>query len=146
MSQVFHEIEKKIIIALKNNPQQTPEKLEKSTNLSPDQIRRGIEWLKLKELAIVIESQSITISLGKNGLDSFYNGLPERRLLNLLKNESKKFKVLQNELGSIFGPAMGIARKNNWIDTSEDEIFLKNYPSEIPGEKPVARKIGRAHV
>lgn len=48
MSQVFHEIEKKIITALKNNPQQTPEKLEKSTNLSPDQIRRGIEWLKLK--------------------------------------------------------------------------------------------------
>ncbi len=141
MSQVFHEIEKKIIIALKNNPQQTPEKLEKSTNLSPDQIRRGIEWLKLKELAIVIESQSITISLGKNGLDSFYNGLPERRLLNLLKNESKKFKVLQNELGSIFGPAMGIARKNNWIDTSEDEIFLKNYPSEIPGEKTL-KQIG----
>ncbi|MDW7641923.1 MAG: phenylalanine--tRNA ligase subunit alpha [Nitrosarchaeum sp.] len=141
MSQVFHEIEKKIITALKNNPQQTPEKLEKSTNLSPDQIRRGIEWLKLKELAIVIESQSITISLGKNGLDSFYNGLPERRLLNLLKNESKKFKVLQNELGSIFGPAMGIARKNNWIDTSEDEIFLKNYPSEIPGEKTL-KQIG----
>lgn len=67
--------------------------------------------------------------------------MPERRLLNLLKNESKKFKVLQNELGSIFGPAMGIARKNNWIDTSEDEIFLKNYPSEIPGEKTL-KQIG----
>jgi len=31
MSQVFHEIEKKIITSLKDNPKQTPEKLEKST-------------------------------------------------------------------------------------------------------------------
>ncbi len=135
MSQVFHEIEKKIITSLKDNPKQTPEKLEKSTNLSPDQIRRGIEWLKLKELAIVNESQTTHISLGKNGLESFHKGLPERRLLDLLKNESKKLQDLQRELGSIFGPAMGLARKNNWVDTSEDKIFLKNYPSEIPGEK-----------
>lgn len=141
MSQVFHEIEKKIITSLKDNPKQTPEKLEKSTNLSPDQIRRGIEWLKLKELAIVNESQTITISLGKNGLESFHKGLPERRLLDLLKNESKKLQDLQRELGSIFGPAMGLARKNNWVDTSEDKIFLKNYPSEIPGEKSL-KQIG----
>ncbi len=32
----------------KENPIQTPETLEKSTQLLPDQIRRGIEWLKLK--------------------------------------------------------------------------------------------------
>ena len=48
MSQVLHEIEKKIIAELKKEPKLTPEKLEKLTKLSPDQIRRGIEWLKLK--------------------------------------------------------------------------------------------------
>jgi phenylalanyl-tRNA synthetase alpha chain len=68
MSQVLHEIEKKIITSLKNKVKQTPETLEKSTNLSPDQIRRGIEWLKIKDLAIVTESQAINLSLGKNGL------------------------------------------------------------------------------
>lgn len=145
MSQVFHEIEKKIITSLQNNPKQTPENLEKSTNLSPDQIRRGIEWLKLKELAIVNESQAINISLGKNGLESFHKGLPERRLLDLLKNESKKLQDLQKELGSIFGPAMGLARKNNWVDTSEDNIFLKNYPSELPGEKTL-KQIGENQI
>ena len=71
MSQVFHEIEKKIIISLKDNPRQTPETLEKYTKLSPDQIRRGIEWLKLKDLAIVNESKTSIISLGKNGIESF---------------------------------------------------------------------------
>ena len=141
MSQVFHEIEKKIITSLKNNPKQTPESLEKSTSLSPDQIRRGIEWLKLKEFAIVNESQTVTVSLGKNGLESFHKGLPERRLLDLLKNESKKLQDLQKELGSIFGPAMGLARKNNWVDTSDDKIFLKNYPTTLPGEKTL-KQIG----
>jgi phenylalanyl-tRNA synthetase alpha chain len=85
LSQVFHDIEKKIINSLKENSIQSPETLEKSTQLSPDQVRRGIEWLKLKDLAIVDESKSSVISLGKNGLDSFEKGLPERRLLNLVK-------------------------------------------------------------
>ena len=135
MSQVFHDIEKKIINSLKENSIQTPETLENSTQLSPDQVRRGIEWLKLKDLAIVDESKSSVISLGKNGLDSFEKGLPERRLLNLVKNGPKKLSEIQKELGFIFGPAIGLCRKNNWIETSSDEIILKTLPSELPGEK-----------
>jgi len=141
MSQVLHEIEKKIITSLKNNAKQTPETLEKSTNLSADQIRRGIEWLKLKNLAIVTETQAISLSLGKNGLESLHKGLPERRLLDLLKNESKKLQDLQKELSNVFGPAMGLARKNNWVDTSDEKISLKNIPSELPGEKTL-KQIG----
>ena len=135
MSQVFHDIEKKIINSLKENPIQTPETLENSTQLSPDQIRRGIEWLKLKDLAIVNESKSSVISLGKNGLDSFEKGLPERRLLNLVKSGPKKLSEIQKELGFVFGPAIGLCRKNNWIETSSDQIILKTLPSELPGEK-----------
>ena len=135
MSQVFHDIEKKIIDSLKKNPIQTPETLENSTHLLPDQIRRGIEWLKLKNLAIVDESKSSTLSLGKNGVDSFKKGLPERRLLNLLTNGPRKLSDLQKELGFVFGPAMGLCRKNNWIETSSDEIIIKKIPSILPGEK-----------
>ena len=135
MSQVFHDIEKKIINSLKENPIQSPETIEKSTQLSPDQVRRGIEWLKLKDLAIVDESKSSVISLGKNGLDSFEKGLPERRLLNLVKDGPRKLSEIQKELGFVFGPAIGLSRKNNWIETSSDEIILKTSPSELPGEK-----------
>ena len=135
MSQVFHDIEKKIINSLKENPIQTPETLENSTQLSPDQIRRGIEWLKLKDLAIVDESKSSVLRLGKNGLDSFEKGLPERRLLNLIKSGPKKLSEIQKELGFVFAPAIGLCRKNNWIETSSDQIILKTIPSELPGEK-----------
>jgi phenylalanyl-tRNA synthetase alpha chain len=135
LSQVFHEIEKKIITSLRDNSKQTPESLEKSTQLSPDQIRRGIEWLKLKNLAIVTESQSSVISLGKNGLESLEKGLPERRLLDLLKTGPKKLSDLQKELGFVFGPSMGLARKNNWVEATSDQISIKHSPSELPGEK-----------
>ena len=150
MSQVFHDIEKKIIFSLRDNPKQTPESLENSTKLSPDQIRRGIEWLKLKDLAIVDESQKSVFSLGKNGLESLHKGLPERRLLNLLKNGPKKLTDLQKDLGFVFGPAMGLARKNNWVESSSDQIITGNIPSEIPGEKALQQiasgKVSDAHV
>ena len=141
MSQVFHEIEKKIIISLKDYPKQTPESLETTTKLSPDQIRRGIEWLKLKDLALVDESKTTMISLGKNGIESFQKGLPERRLLDLLSNGPRKISDLQKELGSVFGPAMGLSRKNNWVEATADQISIKNPPSVLPGEKTL-KQIG----
>ncbi len=143
MSQVFHEIEKKIIASLRDNPNQSIEKLKESTNLSSDQVRRGIEWLRLKDLANVLESKTVTLSLGKNGLEAFEKGLPERRLLDLLKNGPKKLQYLQKELGPIFGPAMGLARKNNWIETTDDQISLKTPPTELQGEQTL-KKIGNA--
>ena len=48
MSQVFHDIEKKILETLQKVPNQTPEQLSKNTELSIDQVRRGIEWLRSK--------------------------------------------------------------------------------------------------
>jgi phenylalanyl-tRNA synthetase alpha chain len=141
MSQVFHEIEKKIIRLLNENPKLTPEQIGVSTGLEPDQIRRGIEWLKLKNLANIEESKQVYLRLGKNGLEANSKGLPERQLVNLLKEQPRKLNELKKELKFIFGPAMGIARKNNWIETDGETVSLKNPPSEILEEKIIS-KIG----
>jgi phenylalanyl-tRNA synthetase alpha chain len=137
VSQVLHEIEKKIISSLKINENQTPEQLEESTKLSSDQIRRGIEWLRLKEIINVNETQKIFYRLGKNGLESLENGLPEKRLLQLLFDGPRNITDLQKELGSVFGPSIGLARKNNWIETNNNEISLKIKPDKIPGENTI---------
>lgn len=63
MSQVLHPIEKKIINALKETQKLNTDELEKKTELSSDQVRRGIEWLKLKGLADVSESQETKYNL-----------------------------------------------------------------------------------
>ncbi len=142
MSQVFHEIEKKIISVLKIESKLTPEKLENLTKLSPDQIRRGIEWLKHKELIEINESKKIHFRLEKNGLDSLEKGLPERRFLDLINKSPMTILELQKQLGPVFGPAMGIAKKNNWVESIENKISLKSYPSIIPGEKTL-KQIGK---
>ena len=141
LPQVFHEIEKKIINALKEKNELTPEKLEAITKLSPDQIRRGIEWLKLKDLATVKETQQIFISLGKNGLNALTKGLPERQLIDLLKDGPQPISHVQKELKFLFGPAMGIAKKNNLITSKDDTLSLNSPIETLPGEA-VIKQIG----
>ena len=137
MPQVFHAIEKKLITSLRDGPRQTGD-LTKSTGLSPDQIRRGIEWLRLKGMASVRESETRLLRLGRNGLESAVSGLPERRLLDMLEDGPKKMQVVQKKLGPAFGPAVGLARKNGWISTSGNMMSLKSTPAELPGEKSLA--------
>ena len=143
MSQVLHDIEKKIIDSLQKKSDQTPEQLSESTELSIDQIRRGIEWLRLKELAKVNESSKVTISLGKNGIDSFKNGLPERKLMNLIKEGPKSFDQIRETLsGAGFNAAIANAKKNGWVKIektdSGSEISTKEKPVETPEEKLIS--------
>ena len=143
MSQVLHDIEKKIIDSLQKKSEQTPEQLSESTELSIDQIRRGIEWLRLKELAQVKETSKIEISLGQNGIDALKNGLPERKLMDLIKDEPKTFDEVRKTLsGAGFNAAIANAKKNGWIkiDKSESgsEISIKEKSIETPEEKLIS--------
>ena len=143
MSQVLHDIEKKIIDSLQKKSDQTPEQLSESTELSIDQIRRGIEWLRLKEFAKVNESSKVTVSLGKNGIDSFKNGLPERKLMDLIKDGSKSFEQVRETLsGAGFNAAIANAKKNGWVKIEKTDsgstISTKEKPVETPEEKLIS--------
>ena len=140
MSQVLHDIEKKIINSLQKKSEQTLENLCKSTELSIDQIRRGIEWLRLKELAQVRESSKVEISLGQNGIDALKNGLPERRLINLIKDKPQTFDEIRTVLSGVgFNAAIANAKKNGWIKIDKSDlgskISIKEEPVETPEEK-----------
>ena len=122
MSQVLHDIEKKIIDSLQKKSEQTPEQLSESTELSIDQIRRGIEWLRLKDLAQVKESSKVEVSLGENGIDALKNGLPERKLMDLIKDEPKTFDEIRTVLsGAGFNAAIANAKKNGWVKIDKTE-------------------------
>jgi len=140
LSQVLHDIEKKIINSLQKKSEQTLENLCKSTELSIDQIRRGIEWLRLKELAQVRESSKVEISLGQNGIDALKNGLPERRLINLIKDKPQTFDEIRTVLSGVgFNAAIANAKKNGWIKIDKSDlgskISIKEEPVETPEEK-----------
>jgi len=63
LSHVLHDIEKQIIKALQSTPKLTEEQLAQETKLSMDQIRRGVEWLRQKNLADVTEPVNVSLSL-----------------------------------------------------------------------------------
>ncbi|MGI0069495.1 MAG: phenylalanine--tRNA ligase subunit alpha, partial [Nitrosopumilaceae archaeon] len=70
MSQVLHPIEIRILKSLSEKQNLTPDELSLKTELSIDQVRRGIEWLRFKELVQVNESEKNLVSLGKRGNDA----------------------------------------------------------------------------
>jgi phenylalanyl-tRNA synthetase alpha chain len=122
LSHVLHDIEKQIIKLLKSTPNLTEEQLAQETKLSMDQIRRGVEWLRQKNLADVTEISHFTYALGKNGLDAKKNGLPERRLVTLVQNGPKTFDEIRSSLqGLDFNAAIAHAKKNDWINIEKTD-------------------------
>ena len=126
---MFHDIERAALSALDRagTGGMSESELAASAGLSADQARRGIEWLRHKELADVSESSEAIVSLGPAGLAAASaagggggRGLPERRLLELLAGAGGRPAAagdLQAAMGPDFGPAMGIARRAGWART-----------------------------
>src|SRR5687768_3615473 len=85
--EALHPIERTILKVLSASQTGSIESLSKITGLDIDQVRRGIEWLKFKNLVSVIESSTITASLSESGIMAAESGLPERRLVDAIGND-----------------------------------------------------------
>ena len=134
MSQVFHEIEKKIINILQPNQILTIAEIKDKTGLESDQVRRGVEWLKLKNLAEVKEEIKTFFHFEDKGDESLQKGLPERRLVLEIKKGNFSFDKLKPVLGYDFNAAIAFAKKNNWIEIIKENnntlLKLKDNISE----------------
>ncbi len=121
-------IERSILKALAMDDLVTIEKLAQATGLEPDQIRRGIEWLKFKGLISVVENSTFVYSLTQDGLAAAEHGLPERRLLNAVSAGRLTIAdvlasgVLQEQE---INAAIANAKRNRWIE------FTKNVSGSI---------------
>ncbi|MGI0072871.1 MAG: phenylalanine--tRNA ligase subunit alpha [Nitrosotalea sp.] len=138
MSQVLHPIEIRILKSLSEKQNLTPDELSLKTELSIDQVRRGIEWLRFKELVQVNESEKNLVSLGKRGNDAVQHGLPERQLVNYLKalfGSSCEINEAKEQLRNEFSAAIANAKKNGWIEIHENRILLKGYHDATPEER-----------
>lgn len=152
MSQVLHPIEHKIIKTLKETPNITREELAKNAQLTIDQVRRGVEWLKYKNLIEVHESEVFFVSLGKNGKEALEKGFPERKLVNYLtKHRVCTFEAAKNALlESEFNAAISNARQNGWIEITKSQntniISLKDDTTKSPEEELLSILVNRTSV
>ena len=146
----FHPIERSILNSLSNNDHVGTHLLAASTGLSIDQIRRGIEWLKFKNIISIEESSTQRVFLASEGMEAAKKGLPERRLVNSLKegkvtiSEVLASGAIKNEE---INAAIAGARRNQWIQLVEGKMVptplaAKKSPEETFIENLLKREEG----
>jgi phenylalanyl-tRNA synthetase alpha chain len=140
----LHPIERSILRALANNDS-SAESLATTTGLSIDQVRRGIEWLKFKNLISVSESSHSTVHLASGGKAAVATGLPERRLANAVKDgKSTIGEVLAG--GAIkndeINAAIAGARRNQWIQLVEGMMQATALAEKQSPEEALLGKLG----
>jgi phenylalanyl-tRNA synthetase alpha chain len=116
----LHPIEISLLRALVNNRNgMSIMKLANTTVMSVDQIRRGIEWLKFKNLISLNERSAVIIALGANGQKALREGLPERKLVEAIKKGKKTLEEI-SELNLLkrdeLNAAIAAAKRNKWIE------------------------------
>ena len=119
----LHPIEKKIISSFNSFSEISITDLVKLSTLTLDQIRRGLEWLKYKN---IIEFNKIPpfISLDEIGINAIEHGLPERRLVKAVRDGNialrtilEKGLLTQTEINI----AISKAKSNKWLNISNSE-------------------------
>ena len=107
----------------------TESDLIKSSELSVDQVRRGVEWLRYKDLVQISEDTDIKIYLHPDMSDKEPLVLPERKLVNIVnKGVTKLSEIINSEEFNgndkeVFG-AIRFCKKNNWISIIDDKVTL----------------------
>ena len=148
----LHPIERSILNSLSSSDNIPVSSLVANTGLPVDQVRRGIEWLKFKRLIVIEQISTQRIFITSEGAEAAKNGLPERRLVNSLKEGNVTLaQVLAS--GAIkneeINAAIAGARRNQWIQLidgkiiptpfvatqSPEEIFLENMRETIEVSK-----------
>lgn len=117
----LHPIETKILNSIDTFSENALANLEKKTNLTIDQLRRGLQWLKFKNI-IDYSKPSMEFSLDDAGRISIENGLPERRLVDAVKQGNTTItKILENKMLTQpeINVAISKARINKWIELSQ---------------------------
>jgi phenylalanyl-tRNA synthetase alpha chain len=145
----LHPIEKLLLERLANSDPISIEKLVETSDLSVDQVRRGIEWLKFKKLISSIDKLYAVISLGSNGFEACKKGLPERRLVNAIKNGNNSVaSVLKSGFlkPDEINAAIAIAKRNHWIQFTQlqngDKKFLLTAEADfLSSEEKLLQKV-----
>ncbi|HEX2067585.1 MAG TPA: hypothetical protein VHF08_02680, partial [Nitrososphaeraceae archaeon] len=155
----IHPIERSLLHALSTNDRISAERIAHITNLSIDQVRRGIEWLKFKNL-ISFTDKSFTIILPGPDMEGIgVNELPERKLVKIIKEKGKKnletgehyisIKDLfqegyfsDNDTSSAFRHAL----RNKWIEQrktsiGEKEVVLTSLANYQSAEEELLQKL-----
>lgn len=130
MSAPLHPLEKRFLKALLSAKEGEAMEVGSSAGLTPDQVRRVVEWLREKGIIEVKEQVDRVYRLGPAGLDAIERGLPEERLATAVRERGS---AAVSSLAGMFSEeelqaALGRAIRNGWVVRKGGEL----YPGKAP--------------
>lgn len=155
----LHKIEKKILLTLVKHNKMDIEKLATIANLSLDNVRRGIEWLKYKGIVLVsVQKESIIQLISKApelpSLDDKstvidHLSLPERRIIHEIKKTGQKSAKIGKlaklcQMSNIeFSVGIQNAVRNGWLIKESDSLKITNSSERLSLEETLLEKISK---
>ncbi len=110
------------------------------SNLDKTSVLRALEFLEKKDIVKLSHNKKKIIELGVNGALYKKKGLPERRLLNILKEkrillfeEAQKQASLSEEE---FKATIGVLKRKNMIDMKNKRIILNANNEQVSKKMP----------
>ena len=149
----LHPIEKKLLSVLRSVEADwvTESDLVKSSELTVDQVRRGVEWLRYKDLVQISEDTEFKVYLHPDMSDKEHLVLPERKLVNIVnKGVNKLSEIIKSEEfkgndKEVFG-AIRFCKKNNWISIIDDKVTLLSDSHKSSSEENFMAKLNKYKV
>lgn len=123
--------------------------LARETGMQEVETMRALQWLENKEVLTLENKNTVTIHLDKNGEEAFENALPERAILNELKNNPGTIQELA-ERAKIdsrgAGAAVGILKKKNYVTLEAGTLNITKEGKDADVKTPLElliQKIGK---
>lgn len=147
----LHTLERKILPFLHDNI--TITEISAKSKLKEDEIVHALKWMQNKKLVEVKTSSTQIIALDKNALYYLKHSLPERNLINILKEKAltldqikHKYKYGKEDIN----PGIGILKQKNLITIQKEgkEIKFKltnngiDYINQLLPEEILLKKLG----
>ena len=117
----LHPHEVRVLKVLKGR--QVAEEVANLSGLELGAVMRAAGWLSTKKLVKVEEEVEETITLGEEGKKYAKEGLPERRVITMVK-EGQSLENIRKALGNFFPIALGWLRKKGMGKVSEGKIEI----------------------
>ncbi|MCK4589261.1 MAG: phenylalanine--tRNA ligase subunit alpha [Nanoarchaeota archaeon] len=118
-------LERKIVPLLQTE-KSFPELVKKS-NLQEVEVMRALQWLKNKDILEIKTDKKKVITLDQNGQKYLQEGLPEKLILNLVKEQPLTIKQLQEKSKlnpGEFNSILGILRQKVAIEIKDGKINI----------------------
>ncbi len=139
----LHELEQKILLALKNKKTQTIIDLSKNSGLNKDSVQRAIMWLESKKLIEIKINSKQELNLTIKGRQYLKKDLPEIKFLKLIKNKELTIKELSKQFTKDeLNASLGLLRRLGAISFINGKAKITSIGKEyINKERPESKLI-----